>query len=42
LLPIEPRRRSLLWQHLMDVTRAVFLGIGVTALAQGVLLGVGL
>jgi predicted PurR-regulated permease PerM len=41
MLPIEPRRRTLLWQHLMDVTRAVFLGIGVTALAQGVLLGVG-
>ena len=41
MLPIEPRRRALLWQHLMDVTRAVFLGIGVTALAQGVLLGFG-
>jgi len=41
MLPIEPRRRTLLWQHLADVTRAVFLGIGVTALAQGVLLGFG-
>jgi predicted PurR-regulated permease PerM len=41
MLPIEPRRRTLLWQHLVDVTRAVFLGIGVTALAQGVLLGFG-
>lgn len=41
MLPIEPRRRTLLWQHLSDVTRAVFLGIGLTALAQGALLGVG-
>jgi predicted PurR-regulated permease PerM len=41
MLPIEQRRRTLLWQHLSDVTRAVFLGIGLTALAQGVLLGVG-
>jgi len=41
MLPIEQRRRSLLWQHLSDVTRAVFLGIGLTALAQGALLGVG-
>jgi predicted PurR-regulated permease PerM len=41
MLPIEDRRRALLWQHLEDVTRAVFLGIGLTALAQGVLLGVG-
>jgi len=41
MLPIEQRRRALLWQHLSDVTRAVFLGIGVTALAQGVLLGIG-
>ena len=30
MLPIEGRRRTLLWQHLMDVTRAVFLGIGLT------------
>jgi predicted PurR-regulated permease PerM len=41
MAPIEQRRRTLLWQHLSDVTRAVFLGIGLTALAQGVLLGVG-
>jgi predicted PurR-regulated permease PerM len=41
MLPIEQRRRALLWQHLSDVTRAVFLGIGLTALAQGALLGVG-
>jgi predicted PurR-regulated permease PerM len=41
MAPVEQRRRTLLWQHLSDVTRAVFLGIGLTALAQGVLLGVG-
>jgi predicted PurR-regulated permease PerM len=41
LLPIEDRRRSLLWKHLSDVTRAVFLGIGLTALVQGLLVGVG-
>jgi len=41
LLPIEGRRRTLLQRHLTDMTRAVFLGIGLTAIAQGVLLGVG-
>lgn len=41
MLPIEDRRRSRLWQHLADVTRAVFLGIGLTALAQGALVGIG-
>jgi predicted PurR-regulated permease PerM len=41
MLPIEDRRRSSLWQHLTDVTRAVFLGIGLTALLQGMLVGVG-
>ena len=41
MLPIGDRRRARLWQHLTDVTRAVFLGIGVTALVQGVLVGVG-
>jgi len=41
LLPIEGRRRSLLQRHLTDMTRAVFLGLGLTAVAQGVLLGVG-
>jgi predicted PurR-regulated permease PerM len=33
--------RERLWQHLIDVTRAVFMGIGLTALVQGVLLGIG-
>jgi len=41
LLPIEERRRARLWQHLQDVTRAVFIGIGLTALVQGVLVGIG-
>ena len=41
MLPIEDRRRARLWQHLSDVTRAVFLGIGLTALVQGILVGVG-
>jgi len=41
MLPIEDRRRASLWQHLTDVTRAVFLGIGLTALVQGMLVGVG-
>lgn len=41
MLPIEDRRRARLWQHLADVTRAVFLGIGLTALVQGFLVGIG-
>jgi predicted PurR-regulated permease PerM len=41
MLPIEENRRARLWQHLTDVTRAVFMGIGVTAIAQGALVGIG-
>jgi predicted PurR-regulated permease PerM len=41
LLPIGGQRRTLLQRHLTDMTRAVFLGLGLTAVAQGVLLGVG-
>lgn len=41
MLPIETRLRGKLWRHLIDVTRAVFMGIGLTALAQGTLLGIG-
>ncbi len=41
MLPIEERRRARLWQHLADVTRAVFMGIGVTAVVQGALVGIG-
>ena len=41
MLPIEETRRTRLWQHLADVTRAVFMGIGVTAIVQGALVGIG-
>ncbi len=41
MLPIEQRMRGKLWQHLREVTRAVFMGIGVTALVQGLLVGIG-
>ncbi len=41
MLPIEPALRGKLWRHLIDVTRAVFMGIGLTALVQGTLLGIG-
>ena len=41
MLPIEPRRRARLWAHLREVTRAVFMGIGLTAVVQGILLGIG-
>lgn len=41
MLPIEEHRRSRLWQHLQDVTRAVFVGIGLTALVQGLLVAIG-
>jgi predicted PurR-regulated permease PerM len=41
MLPIEERRRTRLWQHLADVTRAVFMGIGLTAMIQGTLVGIG-
>jgi predicted PurR-regulated permease PerM len=41
MLPIPERRRMRLWRHLVDVTRAVFMGIGLTALLQGILVGVG-
>jgi predicted PurR-regulated permease PerM len=41
MLPIESRLRQRLWRHLIDVTRAVFMGIGLTALVQGILLGIG-
>ncbi len=41
MLPVERRRRDRLLQHLGDMTRAVFLGIGLTALIQGVLVGIG-
>lgn len=40
LPPVDPARRDKAIGYLADVTRAVFLGIGVTALVQGVLLGI--
>ncbi len=40
VLPIDPERRDKAIRYLADVTRAVFLGIGVTALVQGALLGI--
>ena len=41
MVPVETRLRQKLGRHLVDVTRAVFMGIGVTALVQGILLGIG-
>ena len=41
LLPIEDQRRERLRRHVVDATRAVFTGIGLTALVHGVLIGVG-
>jgi predicted PurR-regulated permease PerM len=41
MLPIEEQRRSRLRLHLVEVTRAVFMGIGLTALVQGMLVGIG-
>jgi predicted PurR-regulated permease PerM len=41
LLPIEEQRRERLRRHVVDATRAVFRGIGLTALVHGFLIGVG-
>jgi predicted PurR-regulated permease PerM len=41
MLPIGGERRRLLGQHLLDTTRAVFMGIGLTAVVQGTLVGIG-
>jgi predicted PurR-regulated permease PerM len=41
MLPMADGLRQKLWRHLIDVTRAVFMGIGLTALVQGILLGIG-
>ena len=41
MLPVERRLRQRLRRHLVEVTRAVFMGIGLTAMVQGVLLGIG-
>ncbi|MBV6417705.1 MAG: putative transport protein YdiK [Steroidobacteraceae bacterium] len=41
LIPLEPARRDALIEHLAQVTRAVVLGSGLTALLQGFAVGVG-
>lgn len=41
LIPLDPKRRARLDQHLQEVTRAVVFGTVITALVQGALLGVG-
>ena len=41
LIPLEPRRKARLLQHMQAVTRAVVVGTVLTALVQGALLGVG-
>lgn len=41
LIPLEPKRKARLSDHLQAVTRAVVVGTVFTALAQGALLGVG-
>jgi predicted PurR-regulated permease PerM len=41
LVPVEPARRAQLLRYLGDVTRAVVFGSTVTALVQGVIVGIG-
>jgi predicted PurR-regulated permease PerM len=41
LIPMDPGRKALLVAHLSAVTRAVVLGMLLTAVAQGTLMGVG-
>ena len=41
LIPAEPGRRARLMKYLADVTRAVVFGSAITALVQGVFVGVG-
>jgi len=41
LIPMAPADRSRLLQHLAAVTRAIVYGTGLTALVQGVLIGIG-
>ncbi|KAF0101505.1 MAG: hypothetical protein FD187_1943 [bacterium] len=41
LVPMEPRRRQELLKLIGDTTRAVVFGEGLTALAQGALVGIG-
>jgi predicted PurR-regulated permease PerM len=41
LIPLSARRRDPLIQHLASVTRAVVYGTGLTAILQGLLVGIG-
>jgi predicted PurR-regulated permease PerM len=41
LIPVEPKRRAKLLKYLADVTRAVVFGSAITALIQGVIVGIG-
>jgi predicted PurR-regulated permease PerM len=41
LIPLPPAQKHTLFKHLGSVTRAVFYGSGVTALVQGILVGIG-
>jgi predicted PurR-regulated permease PerM len=41
LIPVPEEHREQLFDHLASVTRGVFYGIGLTAICQGVLVGIG-
>jgi predicted PurR-regulated permease PerM len=41
LIPMEPAKRDRLIRHLADVTRAIVIGTGVTAVIQGIATGIG-
>jgi predicted PurR-regulated permease PerM len=41
LIPVPEEHREQLFNHLSSVTRGVFYGIGLTAIFQGILVGVG-
>ncbi len=41
LIPVPEEHREQLFNHLASVTRGVFYGIGLTAIVQGVMVGVG-
>jgi len=41
LIPVPEEHREQLFDHLASVTRGVFYGIGLTAIFQGVLVGIG-
>ncbi len=41
LIPVPEEHREQLFDHLSSVTRGVFYGIGLTAIFQGILIGIG-